>query len=67
MNCLILIKKNKLFSFIILTNKVNKLEIEFNNPNVYTNSSTKTSNSALDSAEIIMNEIFNDGFCDNIT
>ena len=52
-------------SVYLLTNKVNKLEIEFNNPNVYTNSSTKTSNSALDSAEIIMNEIFNDGFCDN--
>jgi hypothetical protein len=49
----------------LLSNKVNKLEIEFNNPNVYNNSNSKSSNSALDSAEIIMNEIFNDGFCSN--
>ena len=50
-------------SVYILTNKIDKLELEFNNPNVYNNSPPKTSNSALDSAEIIMNEIFNDGFC----
>ena len=52
-------------SVYLLSNKVNKLEIEFNNPNVYnnSNSNSKLSNSALDSAEIIMNEIFNDGFC----
>ena len=53
----------------LLSNKVNKLEIEFNNPNVYnnsnSNSNSKSLNSALDSAEIIMNEIFNDGFCSN--
>lgn len=49
----------------LLSNKVNKLEIEFNNPNVYNNSNSKSSNSAIDSAEIIMNEIFNDGFCSN--
>jgi uncharacterized membrane protein YfhO len=49
-------------SVYLLSNKVNKLEIEFNNPNVYNNSNSN-SNSALDSAEIIMNEIFNDGFC----
>ena len=48
-------------SVYLLTNKVNKLEIEFNNPSIYNNSNT--SNSALESAEIIMNEIFNDGFC----
>ena len=49
-------------SVYLLTNKVNKLEIEFNNPSaVYNNSNN--SNSALESAEIIMNEIFNDGFC----
>ena len=51
----------------LLSNKVNKLEIEFNNPNVYNNSNSNSNsnslNSALDSAEIIMNEIFNDGFC----
>jgi len=50
-------------SVYILTNKIDKLEMEFNNPNVYNNSPPNTSNSALDSAEIIMNEIFNDGFC----
>lgn len=51
-------------SVYLLTNKINKLEIEFNNPSaVYNNSNN--SNSALESAEIIMNEIFNDGFCSN--
>jgi hypothetical protein len=50
-------------SVYILTNKIDKLEMEFNNPNVYNSSPPKTSNSALDSAEIIMNEIFNDNFC----
>ena len=49
-------------SVYLLTNKINKLEIEFNNPSaVYNNSNN--SNSALESAEIIMNEIFNDDFC----
>jgi hypothetical protein len=50
-------------SVYLLTNKINKLEIEYNNPSVYNNSNPKSSNSALESAEIIMNEIFNDGFC----
>jgi hypothetical protein len=53
-------------SVYLLTNKVNKLEIEFNNPSIYSNSngnSINAGNSALESAEIIMNEIFNDNYC----
>jgi hypothetical protein len=53
-------------SVYLLTNKVNKLEIEFNNPSIYSNSngnSISAGNSALESAEIIMNEIFNDNYC----
>ena len=53
-------------SVYLLTNKVNKLEIEFNNPSLYSNSnanSISAGNSALESAEIIMNEIFNDNYC----
>ena len=52
-------------SVYLLANKVNKLEIELNNPSIdnnYTKFNNK-SNSALESAEIIMNEIFNDGYC----
>lgn len=52
-------------SVYLLANKVNKLEIELNNPSIdnnYTKNNIQ-SNSALESAEIIMNEIFNDGFC----
>jgi hypothetical protein len=49
-------------SVYLLTNKLNKLEIELNNPSAIYNNSNN-SNSALESAEIIMNEIFNDGFC----
>jgi len=48
-------------SVYLLANKVNKLEIELNNPSFISNNNQ--SNSALESAEIIMNEIFNDGFC----
>ena len=50
-------------SVYILTNKIDKLELELNNPNSYNNNSNSTPNRALDSAEIIMNEIFNDNFC----
>jgi hypothetical protein len=48
-------------SVYLLSNKINKLEIELNNPSIYNNSNI--SNSAQESAEIIMNEIFNDDFC----
>ena len=52
-------------SVYLLANKVNKLEIELNNPSIDNNYAkfNNQSNSALESAEIIMNEIFNDGFC----
>ena len=51
-------------SVYLLSNKINKLEIELNNPSINNNNSIPTSsNSALESAEIIMNEIFNDNFC----
>ena len=52
-------------SVYLLANKVNKLEIELNNPSIDNNYEkfNNKSNSALESAEIIMNEIFNDGFC----
>jgi hypothetical protein len=50
-------------SVYILTNKIDKLELELNNPNSYNNNSNSIPNRALDSAEIIMNEIFNDNFC----
>ena len=52
-------------SVYLLANKLNKLEIELNNPSIDNNYEkfNNQSNSALESAEIIMNEIFNDGFC----
>ncbi len=40
-----------------LSNKINRLEIEFNNPSIYSNSSC---DNEINSAEIIMNKIFND-------
>ena len=52
-------------SIYILTNKIDKLEFEFNNSNNNSNSPPNTANKAFDSAEIIMNEIFNDSFCSN--
>lgn len=42
-------------SLFALTNKLNRMEIEYNNPSIYSNSST-----GMNSAEMIMNEIFND-------
>ena len=54
-------------SLYLLSNKVNKLEIELNNPSIdnsYNGAKNSiSSNTALESAEIIMNEIFNDNFC----
>jgi isopropylmalate/homocitrate/citramalate synthase len=52
-------------SVYLLANKVNKLEIELNNPSIDNNYAkfNNQSNSALESAEIIMNEIFNDSYC----
>ena len=44
-------------SIYLLTNKLNKLEIECNNPNVYSN---QQNSSIMNTAEIIMNEIFPD-------
>ena len=43
-------------TLFMLSNKLNKLEIEYNNPSVYSPSSTVKMNTA----EIIMNEIFNE-------
>lgn len=48
-------------TLFMLSNKLNKLEIEYNNPSVYSPSTVK-----MNTAEIIMNEIFNectDGDC----
>jgi len=39
----------------MLSNKLNKIEIEYNNPSVYSPSTVK-----MNTAEIIMNEIFNE-------
>jgi hypothetical protein len=48
-------------SIYLLTNKLNKLEIEYNNPNVYCN---EPNSNIMKTAEIIMNEIFtNDNIC----
>ena len=44
-------------SIYLLNNKLNKLEIEYNNPNVYSNTHTSKT---FETAEFIMNEIFND-------
>jgi len=44
-------------SIYLLTNKLNKLEIEYNNPNVYCN---EPNSNIMKTAEIIMNEIFTD-------
>lgn len=44
-------------SIYLLTNKLNKLEIEYNNPNIY---STESNSNIMKTAEIIMNEIFTD-------
>ena len=44
-------------SIYLLNNKLNKLEIEYNNPNVYSNTHTSKT---FDTAEFIMNEIFNE-------
>lgn len=44
-------------SIYLLTNKLNKLEIEYNNPNVYSN---EPNSNIMKTAEIIMNEIFTD-------
>ena len=50
-------------SVYLLTNKLTKLEIEYNNPNVYSNQSNSN---IMKTAEIIMNEIFtDDNICDN--
>lgn len=48
-------------SIYLLNNKLNKLEIEYTNPNVYSNNQTSKN---IETAEFIMNEIFND---DNIS
>ena len=42
-------------TLFMLSNKLNKLEIEYNNPSVYSPSTVK-----MNTAEIIMNEIFNE-------
>ena len=42
-------------SLFMLSNKLNKLEIEYNNPSVYSPSTVQ-----MNTAEIIMNEIFNE-------
>lgn len=44
-------------SIYLLTNKLTKLEIEYNNPDVYSN---KPTSDIMKTAEIIMNEIFTD-------
>ena len=44
-------------SIYLLSNKLSKLEIEYNNPSVYSN---KPSSDIMKTAEIIMNEIFTD-------
>lgn len=44
-------------SIYLINNKLNKLEIEYNNPNVYSNTHTSKT---FDTAEFIMNEIFNE-------
>jgi hypothetical protein len=44
-------------SIYLITNKLNKLEIEYNNPNIYSNQSNSN---IMKTAEIIMNEIFTD-------
>jgi hypothetical protein len=44
-------------SIYLLTNKLSKLEIEYNNPNIYSNQSNSN---IMKTAEIIMNEIFTD-------
>jgi hypothetical protein len=42
-------------TLFMLSNKLNKIEIEYNNPSVYSPSTVK-----MNTAEIIMNEIFNE-------
>ena len=49
-------------SIYLLSNKLGKLEIEYNNPNVYSN---KPSSDIMKTAEIIMNEIFTDDNTDS--
>ena len=49
-------------SIYLLSNKLNKLEIEYNNPNIYSN---KPSSDIMKTAEIIMNEIFTDDNTDS--
>ena len=48
-------------SIYLLTNKLSKFEIEFNNPSVYSNSKISANQSVIQSAEKLMNDIF----CDN--
>jgi hypothetical protein len=47
-------------SIYLLTNKLTKLEIEYNNPSVYSN---KDNSNIMKTAENIMNEIFSDNTC----
>ncbi len=50
-------------SFFILSNKLNRLEIEYNNPSIY----SPPTSSTVNSAELIMNEIFNECTNSNCT
>ena len=43
-------------SLFVLSNRLNRLEIESNNPSIY----SPPTSSTMTSAEMIMNEIFND-------
>lgn len=49
-------------SLFVLSNRLNRYEIEYNNPSIYT---PPTSSTSINSAEIIMNEIFKE--CDDET
>ena len=49
-------------SIYLITNKLNKIEIELNNPSL--KSSLNKNNDNMRVADIIMNEIFNDNYCD---
>jgi hypothetical protein len=56
-------------SIYLLTNKLSKFEIEYNNPSVYSNSKISSNPSVVQSAEKLMNDIFfdttNNSYCAN--
>lgn len=50
-------------SIYIITNKLNKIEIELNSPSL--SASLNKNNENMRVADMIMNEIFNDSYCDS--